>query len=490
MNFAAAIAIAAAALSAGVGLVSLRISRAPGSGDQRWFYAVAFASSVYSLGGAATTLGLPPEVVVPLIRLQVAALMVNVWGWIQYSNAFLGRGVRRWERVASVVLLAGTGIALVPRVIFLDATVDRPYAPFGIVYRQAIATPLGNAVITALIAAALLILVRFVRASRAGVPHARLMAAAFVLFVGFGVVDELGTAGLAHLPFLEDAGIAVPVLAMGWVITARFVASANELDGLRRALLVEVEARTKDLATALEALHQSEKLAALGQFASGVAHEVNSPAAVVATNLRYLADSSSAGRFPPDGPEVIDDALAAMKRINDLVRKLVDAGRVAAVPGGVSTVPVEDLVRKAAAEARARGGGRIAVSEEAPPGVAVRARRESLEQVLSILVANAAEAIPRGRDGRVEIRAERADATVRISVRDDGTGMSAEVLRRAFDPFFTTKPAGTGSGLGLPVARGLVEANGGSLRLESVPGAGTTAHLELPDVVEIVPPRA
>jgi signal transduction histidine kinase len=316
------------------------------------------------------------------------------------------------------------------------------------------------------------------------------MAAAFALFVAFGVVDELGTAGLADLPFLEDAGIAVPVLAMGWVITARFVASANELDRLRRALLVEVETRTKDLATALDALHQSEKLAALGQFASGVAHEVNSPAAVVATNLRYLADSSSAGRFPPDGAEVIEDALSAMKRINDLVRKLVDAGRVAAVPGGVSTVPVADLVVKAAADARARGGGRIAVAEAAAPGLAVRARRESLEQVMSILVANAAEAIPPQAEGRIEIRAERADGTVRISVRDDGAGMSPEILRRAFDPFFTTKPPGSGAGLGLPVARGIVEANGGTLRLESAPGAGTTAIVELPDVVEITPHSA
>jgi signal transduction histidine kinase len=267
---------------------------------------------------------------------------------------------------------------------------------------------------------------------------------------------------------------------MGWVITSRFVASARELDALRRALLAEVEARTKDLATALDALHQQEKLAALGQFASGVAHQVNSPAAVVVTSLRYLADSSAAGRFPPDGAEVIDDALAAMKKINDLVRKLVDAGRVAAVPGGVSTVPVAELVARAAAEARARGAGRIAVVEEAAPELAIRARRESLEQVISILLANAVEAIPADRPGRVELRGTRAGGRVRISVRDDGAGMAPEVVRRAFDPFFTTKPAG-GAGLGLPVARAIVEAIGGTIHLESAPGQGTTATVELPD---------
>ncbi|HEY6099885.1 MAG TPA: HAMP domain-containing sensor histidine kinase, partial [Anaeromyxobacter sp.] len=180
-------------------------------------------------------------------------------------------------------------------------------------------------------------------------------------------------------------------------------------------------------------------------------------------------------------------ALAAMKRINDLVRKLVDAGRVAAVPAGFSTVPVADLVGKAAAEARARGGARIAVVEHAAPGLSVRARREALEQVLSILVANAIEAVPDGRGGQIELRAEHAGGRVRLSVRDDGAGMGSEVLRRAFDPFFTTKPSGGGAGLGLPVARGIVEASGGTLHLESAPGEGTTAVVELPDAIEATP---
>jgi len=249
-----------------------------------------------------------------------------------------------------------------------------------------------------------------------------------------------------------------------------------------------VEARTKDLAAALDALHQGEKLAALGQFASGVAHEVNSPAAVVTTNLRYLAESRGAGAFPPDADEVLDDALAAMKRINDLVRRLVDAGRIAAVPVGVSSFALADVVLKAAGDTRLRGGERIAVTVAVPPGVAVRARRESLEVVLASLLANAAEAIPAGRAGRIEIRVQREDGNVRITISDDGVGMGPEVLRRAFDPFFTTRPAGSGAGLGLPVARGLVEGYGGSLRLESVQGAGTTAIVELPEGPEVTPP--
>jgi signal transduction histidine kinase len=284
-------------------------------------------------------------------------------------------------------------------------------------------------------------------------------------------------------------GAALAVLALGWAIASRLAASARELDALRRALLAEVDARTRELSTAHEALHRAEKLAALGQFASGVAHEVSSPAAVVSTSLRHLADASAADRLPPDGAEVIQDALAAMKRINDLVRKLVDAGRIAGAPVGASAVAVTELVQAVAADARARFAGRITVVDAAEPGLAVRARRESLEEVLSILVANAAEAIPRDREGRIEIRAERAGPGVRISVRDDGGGMAPEVLHRAFDPFFTTKPAGS-AGLGLSVARGIVEADGGTLALESERGAGTTARIELPHAIELPPHEA
>ena len=133
------------------------------------------------------------------------------------------------------------------------------------------------------------------------------------------------------------------------------------------------------------------------------------------------------------------------------------------------------------ADARARLPERIALCAEVPRGLHVRARVEALEQVLQSLLSNAADAVPLGRAGRIEVRAEQRAGGIRISVADDGVGMSKEVLERAFEPFFTTKPVEAGTGLGLPVSRGIVEVHGGTLWLESVPGQGTTAVLILPE---------
>jgi signal transduction histidine kinase len=294
----------------------------------------------------------------------------------------------------------------------------------------------------------------------------------------FGVNDALATAGVLRTPYLLDTGVVVPIVAVYWTITARFVDNARALHSMRARLEDLVAARTRELADAHGALLQSEKLAALGRFASGVAHEVSSPAAAVTANLRYLEGARPGGGAPGDSADAVREALASMERINGLVRKLVDAGRVAsAAPGGTSSVG--DAVRHAADEAR-QHAARVEIVTAVPGDLHVAASRATVAEVLSVLLANAADAAPAGRTGRVAVRAERRGATIRLTVSDDGVGMRPDVLRRAFDPFFSTKSHGHARGLGLAVARGLVEGNGGALWLESEAGHGTRAVLELP----------
>ena len=481
MNFTAITAVASAALALFVAVLARGVASAPGSGDQRPFSVVALASAAYSVCTLLTTGPASTELAVLLSRVHLASALVQLWGWLGFSQALLGLRPGRAVRTASSGLLAAAALALLPGLAFGERVVEHVHLTLGVVYLGGEPTRAGLLLMAVAAAAGAAVLLRFVRALRAETPYVKTFAAAFACLVACGANDMLTAAGVFEGLYLLDLGFAAPVLAMGRVITGRLVGSTLALEKLRGRLLADVEARTRELAATLEALHQVEKLAAVGQFANGVAHEVNSPAAVVLANLRYLEAVIRAGPLPPDAPEVARDALDAMTRISALVRKLVDAGRVAAVHGAPSVLSVAEVLARGAADARSGLPAGLAVEVDVPERLFVSARRESLEQVIASLLANAAEAIPDGRPGRIAVRGERSGTGVRITVADDGRGMPPDVLRRALDPFFSTKPGGRGAGLGLSVARGLVEAHGGALWLESTPGKGTMAFVELPE---------
>jgi signal transduction histidine kinase len=483
VNPAATLAIVSAVLASASGILALRLSRAPGSGEQRWFAVIAFGSAAYAAGNLGTTLAAAPSLVVSLSRVQVASIFVSLWGWIRLSRTLDGVKPSRLERRATWVLLAASPLALVPGLVFVDRVFDRPYPPLDVVYRLPVASASGIALFAAFVAIAVAVELRFVRAALRRASGAGVLATAFAVLVAMGVSDALATTQDLPLPFLLDSGFAVPLLAVSWIGASRFIDSATALEKLGQDLWSQVEARTRELASAQENLLQAEKLAALGQFANGVGHEVNNPAAVVNSSLRFIAESAAApgGRpLDPESAAALADAVAAMERITSLVRKLVDAGRIALAPSRPAAAGVGAVLAKVVD--RQPASVRAAIERIGDPRDARAALRpEALENVLETIVANAADALPEGRKGRIAIRTELLDGSVRITVADDGVGMPADVLRRAFDPFFTTKPFGRGSGLGLPVARGLVESAGGALWLESEPGAGTRAVIELPE---------
>jgi signal transduction histidine kinase len=481
MNLAAAIAVAAGALAIYVGMVARRFARAPGWAEQRWFGLIAYGAAAYALGNVATTMGWSPAAVTVLSRVQMAAVLVQVWAWFKYVDAFVGRRPGELERIAVAGLLALTVPCLIPGVVYAGETAEHLVPAFGITYREAVPTAFGEALFVLGLSSALVVIARLVVAWRAGRAGAGSMALAFLVIFLFGVNDALAASGALPLPYLLDVGFMVPVGAVAWGITRRFVADAEALHGLRARLESLVEERTLELARAQEALLQSEKLAALGQFAAGVAHEVNNPAAVVTANLRYLAESAAEDGSPEEAQASLRESLEAMQRINALVRRLVDAGRLAAAPAARGQATVAPVVDQAVGEARAWGGERITISASVPAGVQVAVPGTVLHQVLSALLHNAIDAIPAGQPGRVAVTAGPAgEGRLRVEVTDDGVGMSSEVARRAFEPFFTTKDEGQGSGLGLPVARALAESHGGELRLERAEGRGTRAVIDLP----------
>jgi signal transduction histidine kinase len=461
MSSPAVLSILAAILSAAAGALALRVSRAPGWRELRWFAVAAFLASLHATIGLARTLVLPPEAGPGAMRVALVLDLALLFAWMRYAADLGQEAPRAAVRALEGALLAMGLLALLPG---LRAGAPGEEAGWTLALLGA--------------AGAILVAARFRQARRRGLRLAGVHAAAFATAILLLAADvAIGAAGPDRLP-LFDLGFLLPAGLITWSSTLRFLDGADDLAALRARLESLVEERTRALLDTREALARAERLASLGQLANGVAHQVSNPASVVTANLRWLADTATAGQ---EAREVADDALEAMQRINQLVRRLADAGRIAAAPRHSMAVDLEEAVRRALAEARSSLPGQISLASEVPPGLHVRTRSEVLEQVLQSLLANAADAVPPGRPGRIEVRAERRGAGIRLTVSDDGVGMGPDVLERAFEPFFTTKPPGQGSGLGLPISRGIVEVHGGALWLESTPERGTTAVLVLPE---------
>lgn len=272
----------------------------------------------------------------------------------------------------------------------------------------------------------------------------------------------------------------------------RFTGATHRLDMLSSQLEGIVTERTRELAKAHEALAQAERLAAIGRLSAGVAHEINNPSAAVVSNLTYLKNSLAIGDVPSDAAEALEDSLTSMGKIARIVRQLLDTGRVAASDTSMrSTFDIALAVDHAVQTARAALQRPLDLDLDVPAIFGV-GDPLMVEQVLVNLIVNGAQAVPESREPRVSVRAEPLTTGVKISVTDNGDGMSEEVARRAFEPFFSTKPFGKGTGLGLSVSLGLAKAVGGDLRVARSSPAGTTMELLIRSSLRLstVPPVA
>lgn len=214
-----------------------------------------------------------------------------------------------------------------------------------------------------------------------------------------------------------------------------------------------------------------EKLAVLGEFATGIAHEIRNPLAAIKTSVQALARREQ----DPRRTQVLSDMEGEIDRLARVVSDLVDFGRPRAPSPG--TVPVSELFSHTTAiiepEAVARG---LDFSCHGNPNLELWVDPDHLLQIVLNLALNAVQATPPG--GAVQLRASAANGQVAIEVSDTGCGIPAELLERVSDPFFTTKTKGVG--LGLSISRQLCELNGGRLRIDSSPGRGTVIYLLLP----------
>jgi PAS domain S-box-containing protein len=225
-------------------------------------------------------------------------------------------------------------------------------------------------------------------------------------------------------------------------------------------------------------LVSSDRLAAIGRLAAGVAHEINNPAAFVTVNLGVLRDRFLAGNArTQDVLAMLEESLNGMDRIREIVRDLKGLARDRAIEVVDLGTTAQSAIRMAAHETR----GRARVERVADDGATARVRGARIAQVVLNLVLNAAQALPVGRaENRIVVRTRREGDRARIEVADNGSGIDPAIAARVFEPFFTTRERSGGTGLGLWLARGIVEEEGGTLTFHDEPGGGVCFVIDLP----------
>ncbi|HHL39801.1 MAG TPA: hypothetical protein ENJ37_04795 [Deltaproteobacteria bacterium] len=230
-------------------------------------------------------------------------------------------------------------------------------------------------------------------------------------------------------------------------------------------------------------ISQIEKLAAIGQLAAGVAHELNTPLgtiSILSEELRRAVDEPGGELSRELFREYLDDMKEELARCSAIIDDLLGFSKKSVAR--LERVDVAELIDRTLDLIRRGGTDRgVEIDRHISPGLPpVVTDANRVRQVFFNIVKNAVEAVEDRDGGVVTIEATTGCGTVEVTVRDNGPGMPRHVLDRVFEPFFTTKPVGKGTGLGLSVSYGIIRDLKGSLKVESSEGDGTEVTVSLP----------
>ena len=307
-------------------------------------------------------------------------------------------------------------------------------------------------------------------------------------FVADARFDPRGEVQDLECAFTDTRGISTPVCISSSFLRERQGAAIGQVVAIRD--LSQVVAMRNELVT-------GGRLAAVGELAAAITHEINNPMAFVRSDLGMLALHGE--RVGKTAERLADPELAdAAAEIRELVAETrAGAERVAAIVRDVRSfsqaahgeregVDLNRLCEDALRVALPRVSQELRVVRSYADVPAVRCAPRQLMQVFLNLLSNAAQAV--GGAGTIRVATEADGERVIVRVEDDGPGIAPDAIERIFDPFFTTKPVGEGVGLGLSISRQIVLNHGGDLSVESGPQRGTSFRIRLP--VSGEPPRA
>lgn len=313
-------------------------------------------------------------------------------------------------------------------------------------------------------------------------------------------------------PVKNDAGVIEHFVSIKQDVTRRKRAEeeARDLIGQLKVANQELQSLNASLELAVVQLHQSEKMAAIGQLAAGVAHEINTPLGFIKSNIgsfrRHVegllnlvdsyaeADALMASQpalkakieaakraadlhfLREDNRSLIDESFEGVERIASIVRNLKEFTAVDS--SELSCLSLEESLDRTVALLGHELGSNIEIRREyggVPPVECVAAQ---INQVFLSILGNAIEAM--AGSGRIVMRTACDEASVWVEIEDNGKGIPAAIIHRVFDPFFTTKPVGSGTGLGLSLVYGIVQRHRGQISVTSRPAESTVFRIRLP----------
>ncbi|HUF39999.1 MAG TPA: ATP-binding protein [Anaerolineales bacterium] len=242
-------------------------------------------------------------------------------------------------------------------------------------------------------------------------------------------------------------------------------------------LFQELGERIKAQRAAESRMVEAARLAAIGELAASIAHELNNPLTTINGFSELLLEEFPEGSRQRENMELV---LAEARRARDVVRRLLDFSRReehVKRPVDLTETVSEVLALTQPLAAIQRVEFQFESWDELPR---VYGDRSQLRQVVQNLVTNAIQAMPDGGTLQITTGLENGAGRAVISFRDTGIGVAAAYRGRIFEPFFTTKPVGSGTGLGLSISRNIVSEHGGEIRVESEEGAGACFTVVLP----------
>ncbi len=251
--------------------------------------------------------------------------------------------------------------------------------------------------------------------------------------------------------------------------------SFDDLQKLAEGVSERLRVAGEELRLARREVVQAERLAAIGELAAGVAHELRNPLTSVKLLLQYATKGNSDSRIAAAELQLI---LNEVRRMESTIEGLLDFARKPELQRHRHNL-VETIQRSLNLIEGRRIEAGIQVDYEVPDlPVVILGDAEQLNQVFVNLLQNAIEAMPDGGVLRLEILPDALLNSVRIAVADNGNGISESIQHRLFEPFATTKARGTG--LGLAISRRIIQQHGGTIRAENLPGSGALFVVELP----------